>query len=613
MPIDSSTSLQAPFAVTGYISSIAFAHGEGEDVRIGVGLDAAGSPVIGLVRAGDAPSEAVFDGSPLPLRPELASAEHLDFEGTSLQVPARVYADQLGSALFMLDHPMRPGLAADLDGLSLTGARASRPLVGLVGHVPATHAVDVPAVRTREPGRPPFVAPPLVVELGVGVDGAGHPIVGLLRPEAETDPDGIGRVPRLFVRGACIVLPARPNAGERKIAEPELEPARQGALEHATEHGVEFSARAGGLDFVKIEGRAFEEALGKLPHPLGYGGPAHGRGEDVEPGAESLRPAQQVLASVEVEMERTTRAGETVREKGHLGVGLDGRGPLFGEVMDAGRPYESFSMRCYRLDGYLRLDEMAEQGLVLDAGSSRDRVVVPADQVAKALQNLRDYSRPHEGLSMAGTQLPLGQLNNLDVLEGEQDEDEFDDDPRPVRVGSSSLGAFEEGPVEAAPVPAPPLHAFDGESPFAKGIPLRETFSQLLVTPSSELNAAVEHIMAQDELVATAQSRFNPGSAQGEQLMRACGEARSRAFTVLDEARSNLDQHWPDAQVAATLEFVDASIQRDLDAAGVQLPDSSGRAALVQARRELAQRSYTAMHAEAAAHDQGRTEAGFEL
>lgn len=213
---------------------------------------------------------------------------------------------------------------------------------------------------------------------------------------------------------------------------------------------------------------------------------------------------------------------------------------------------------------------------------------------------------------MAGTQLPLGQLNNLDVLEGEQDEDEFDD-PRPVRVGSSSLGAFEEGPVEAAPVPAPPLRAFDGESPFAKGIPLRAAFSQLLVTPSSELNAAAEHIMAQDELVATAQSRFNPGSAQGEQLMRACGEARSRAFTVLDEARSNLDQHWPDAQVAATLEFVDASIQRDLDAAGVQLPDSSGRAALVQARRELAQRSYTAMHAEAAAHDQGRTEAGFEL
>lgn len=80
-------------------------------------------------------------------------------------------------------------------------------------------------------------------------------------------------------------------------------------------------------------------------------------------------------------------------QQGWLGVGHidgeDGRREIFGEVMYGDKDYRAFTMRCYHLDEHLGLDRMSHDGLVLDAGTSRDRVEVPADQVQKALHELR--------------------------------------------------------------------------------------------------------------------------------------------------------------------------------------------------------------------------------
>lgn len=74
---------------------------------------------------------------------------------------------------------------------------------------------------------------------------------------------------------------------------------------------------------------------------------------------------------------------------GWLGIGHDEHGAIFGEVMNADIGVPSFTMRCYRVDEYLRLDQMRSEGLLLDAGSSRNMVVVPGSEIAKAISHLR--------------------------------------------------------------------------------------------------------------------------------------------------------------------------------------------------------------------------------
>lgn len=74
---------------------------------------------------------------------------------------------------------------------------------------------------------------------------------------------------------------------------------------------------------------------------------------------------------------------------GWLGIGHDEHGAIFGEVMNADIGVPSFTMRCYRVDEYLRLDQMRSEGLLLDAGSSRNMVVVRGSEIAKAISHLR--------------------------------------------------------------------------------------------------------------------------------------------------------------------------------------------------------------------------------
>lgn len=74
---------------------------------------------------------------------------------------------------------------------------------------------------------------------------------------------------------------------------------------------------------------------------------------------------------------------------GWLGVGHYKHGAIFGEVMNADIGIPSFTMRCYRLDEYLHLDQLRAEGLLLDAGSSGNMVVVPGAEIAKAISQLR--------------------------------------------------------------------------------------------------------------------------------------------------------------------------------------------------------------------------------
>ncbi|MFI9629230.1 hypothetical protein [Streptomyces sp. NPDC052042] len=78
--------------------------------------------------------------------------------------------------------------------------------------------------------------------------------------------------------------------------------------------------------------------------------------------------------------------------KGWLGVGHDERGGLFGEVMHADIGMPTFTQRCYRVDEYFEdgfAAQAAGQDLVLDAGTSRNMVVVPAPEMQRALTTLR--------------------------------------------------------------------------------------------------------------------------------------------------------------------------------------------------------------------------------
>lgn len=108
---------------------------------------------------------------------------------------------------------------------------------------------------------------------------------------------------------------------------------------------------------------------------------------------------------------------------GWLGVGHDERGAIFGEVFNADIGVPSFTVRCYRVDEYLDLDRMRTDGLVLDAGSSGNMVLVPGTEIAKATSQLR---KPVAALGV-GEQVTV--LRNpehpawKDVVEGEYGRD----------------------------------------------------------------------------------------------------------------------------------------------------------------------------------------------
>lgn len=89
---------------------------------------------------------------------------------------------------------------------------------------------------------------------------------------------------------------------------------------------------------------------------------------------------------------------------GYLGVGHRGDDVLFGEVFNAQIDLAQFTMRSYRVDEYLALDKIREEGLTLDAGNSRNMVFVPADQIALALDNLPNPKQP--GFSLSGAGIP---------------------------------------------------------------------------------------------------------------------------------------------------------------------------------------------------------------
>lgn len=120
--------------------------------------------------------------------------------------------------------------------------------------------------------------------------------------------------------------------------------------------------------------------------------------------------AHDVEAIVEVEFKEGRDEHSLKARKGWLGAGRTADGhTIFGEVMhgdlatDAGESLASFTMRCYRMDEYFKVDEVRDQGLALDFGTSRDMVVIEAEQVALALDSLPDPSR--EGVSLSGASL----------------------------------------------------------------------------------------------------------------------------------------------------------------------------------------------------------------
>lgn len=107
----------------------------------------------------------------------------------------------------------------------------------------------------------------------------------------------------------------------------------------------------------------------------------------------------QVDHTVEVEFEHGEAPGPVLSQPGWLGVGTHESGEvIFGEVVDAGRGRPRFTYRSYYLDEYLDLEQLAQDGLLLDAGGSSTRVVVPADQIRKAISQL-PYPRVTSGTS----------------------------------------------------------------------------------------------------------------------------------------------------------------------------------------------------------------------
>ena len=120
--------------------------------------------------------------------------------------------------------------------------------------------------------------------------------------------------------------------------------------------------------------------------------------------------SHKVESVVEVEFMEGRDEHSLKARKGWLGAGRTADGEtIFGEVMhgdlatDAGESLASFTMRCYRMDEYFKVNEVREQGLMLDFGSSRNMVVVEAEQAALALDSLPDPSR--EGVSLSGAPL----------------------------------------------------------------------------------------------------------------------------------------------------------------------------------------------------------------
>lgn len=89
-------------------------------------------------------------------------------------------------------------------------------------------------------------------------------------------------------------------------------------------------------------------------------------------------------------MEGRDKASLELRQ-GYLGVGTDPERPgvaYFGEVINGDTSNARFSPRFYYLDENLDLERIAEEGLTLDAGGSRDRVEVPATEIQRALRKL---------------------------------------------------------------------------------------------------------------------------------------------------------------------------------------------------------------------------------